>query len=42
MSSQAGRIVRAWPTLMEKVNQNSAEDRDNASVILLRWDGSTT
>ena len=28
--------------LMEKVNQNSAEDRDNASVILLRWDGSTT
>ena len=28
--------------LMEKVNQNHAEEKDNASVILLRWDGSTT
>ena len=28
--------------LMEKGNQNAAEDRENASVILLRWDGSTT
>lgn len=26
--------------LIEKVNQNTAEDRDNASIILIRWDGS--
>ena len=26
--------------LFEKVNQNTAEDRDNASIILIRWDGS--
>jgi len=27
-------------SIMEKVNQNTAENRDNASVILVRWDGS--
>ena len=27
-------------TIIEKVNQSGAEDKDNASVILVRWDGS--
>lgn len=27
-------------SIIEKVNQNTAENRDNASVILVRWDGS--
>ena len=27
-------------SLIEKVNQSSVQDKDNASVILLRWDGS--
>ena len=27
-------------SLVEKVNQSSLQDKDNASVILLRWDGS--
>ena len=27
-------------SMIEKVNQNTAENKDNASVILVRWDGS--